>query len=62
MTDLEKFKELLTSVGVDNFLIDENNVLTLIAKETNKVEGYYDFFTEIHFTEDGKFDYIGIYE
>lgn len=66
ITDLEKFKELYTSVGV-NFKIFGHHTtgaeqMRLTANETNKVSGFCGFETSIQFDEDGKFIEQGIYE
>lgn len=66
MTDLEKFKELYTSVGVDFKIFGHHTTgniqLRLKANITNKISGYHGFETELLFDEDGKFIEQNIYE
>lgn len=69
MTDIEKFKELYNSLGVeyqyDNETIylgdyyHEDEVVTVAG---DSVEGYSGFYTIIEFDKDGKFKSQGVYE
>ena len=68
-TDLEKFIELYQSVGIepDRFDNEDGSTgLTLFAgedeKDSDKLDGYIGFHTEISFDTDGKFIKQGFWE
>ena len=74
MTDLEKFKELYASFGIDlkhdqleNGLIEvilcESSWCSCdIVNTSSKFEGYTGFFTQVIFDKDGKFIKQGFWE
>lgn len=60
MTDKDKFKALLDELGVT--YEEEDNSLMLYAGVNDHVVGYDGFVTDVSFTEDGTFRWIGVWE
>lgn len=59
MTDLEKFIELYTSVGViaESYTADDGSLLLYLETGCHgkAIQGFWGFFTEIVFDKQGKF-------
>jgi hypothetical protein len=58
-TDKEKLIKLFTEFGI-GFTDNENCICTETGDSKNK--GYYDFFTQFNFDNNGKFEDMGAFE
>lgn len=63
MTDYEKYTQLLTEFGVEFDVLEdaEGKEVGLHAK-SEKVEGYFGFYSEALFDQDGAFINFGVWE
>lgn len=72
MTDSERLEQLLNDFGI-SFEKAPNSCLrpddpaggwyiTITAKESTKVDGYFDFFADFTFDANGKFVVAGVWE
>ena len=66
MTDFDRTKELLDSLGITGYKIKKIKggiSITITADGCGKlVDGYFDFYTEYKFDDYGKFIGLGIWE
>lgn len=65
MTQLQKFIALYEEVGIkldQEKFDDDSTLLTIQAKQCDKVVGYNGFFTDLRFDKDGNFIEQGIWE
>lgn len=62
-THLEKFKEMLVSIGYTPELeVEGNKTMITLSSNRDKVHGYMGFVAHFEFKEDGSLDNVGIYE
>ncbi|MCK9198702.1 MAG: hypothetical protein M0P49_03780 [Bacilli bacterium] len=60
MNDYQKVKDLFTELGIN--MLEEGNKIIVLEVNDKKIKGYYGFYTEFIFDQDGKFIEVAILE